>query len=184
MTHCRFLVLAAGLALLAVPARADLFGRDPVDGAAANDAATNDAAGATGGTPAESGFTAAALVEALPRSWHGTFAWDDGVAYFVEMEIVKLTVRPDGNVAFNAETRWLPDELRARMSGRIDPATLAVRVWEIADDAGAGDFESDGSYVGIFAADLWDLRARWETTGTGETGDLVLITTAVPYIAE
>jgi len=190
-TRRRVLAVVAGLVLLAllpVPVQADLFGRDD---ATTGDTEIPGAAGPSGESPETSGadqgdteivpaYTAEELAEALPLSWHGTFAWDEGVAFYVEMDIVKLTVRPDGDVAFNAESRWYPDLLEARMSGRIDPATLAVRIWEIAADEGAEDFESDGSYTGVFAADLWDLRARWETTGTGESGDLVLITTAEP----
>lgn len=190
MTTQRVLAVVASLAifaLLPLPVHADLFGRNDADapaeapvetpGAADSGDAQVETQAEVAGAPA---LTAEALVAALPRSWHGTFVWDGGVAYFVEMEIVKLTVRPDGDVAFNAETLWLPDELRARMSGRIDPVTLEVRIWEIADDAGADEFENDGSYLGAFAPDLWDLRARWSTTGTGEAGDLVLITTSTP----
>ncbi|MEZ5668240.1 MAG: hypothetical protein R3F55_12540 [Alphaproteobacteria bacterium] len=163
------ILLAAGLGAT-TPASADLFGRQ----------GTGETADGTQQSSAAPAFTAEDLVAALPARWHGTFAWDDGAAFFIELEIVKLTPRPDGEIAFNAESHWLPDGLQARMSGRIDPATLAVRIWEIADDASAADFESDGEYDGAFTVDLWELRARWQTTGTDESGTLVLIADAEP----
>ena len=156
-----------------VPAQADFFGRDT---------GGSESSAPDSNTPAETVYTAETLIEAMPLIWRGTFAWDDGVAYFVEMEIVKLTVRPDGEVAFNAETRWSPDGLEARMSGRIDPATLTARIWEIAEDTSAESFDSDGQYDGAFAADLWDMRARWRTNATGETGILVMIADSLPAV--
>lgn len=165
------------------PAMADLFERLQTDEAATEPGATTESAPAGAEASVATGtplFAAEDLVDALPRQWHGTFAWDDGVAYFVEAEIINVSVRPNGEISFTANTIWLPDGLNARMSGRIDPATLNVRIWEVAEDESAESFESDGRYDGAFAADLWDLRARWETEGTGETGDLVLVADSQP----
>lgn len=188
----RLLGLSAVLLVLwtvtdAPPANADLFDRLQTEEAVTEPGAATEATPATPEatvTTATPRFTAEDLVDALPRQWHGTFAWDDGVAYFVEAQIVNVSVRPNGEVSFIAETIWLPDGLNARMSGRIDPETLTVRIWEVAEDQSAESFESDGRYDGAFAADLWDLRARWETEGTGETGDLVLVADSQPTPAE
>ena len=190
----RLLGLSATLLVLyalagALPAKADLFERlqteeatpAPAPGTTTESAPDGPDASVVTATPL---FTAEALVDALPRQWHGTFAWDDGVAYFVEAEIISVSVRPNGEISFTANTIWLPDGLNARMSGRIDPATLNVRIWEVAEDESAESFESDGRYDGAFAADLWDLRARWETEGTGETGDLVLVADSQPSPTE
>lgn len=168
------------------PAQADLFGSSLDDAAEATEATETTSSilpeqpdGQSG-----SGFTAESLAAALPRDWHGTFAWEDGDAYFVEVHIVTVTVRDTGELGFTAETRWLPDELRARMTGRISPDGLKVRIWEVADDASADSFDSDGLYDGRFSDDLWDLRARWTTTTTGETGTLTLVAESQPALAE
>ncbi len=139
-----------------------------------------------GGTPKNDAVPAQALsapdlVAALPRFWHGTFLWQNGAAYFVEMELVKVNVRADGQLSFNAETVWHPEGTQARMSGSIDPRTLEVRIWEIPADDSADDFVSDGQYLGRFSGDLWDLQARWTTSGSGETGSLVLVADPRPY---
>ncbi|MGF1624786.1 MAG: hypothetical protein ACFCVH_07870 [Alphaproteobacteria bacterium] len=166
-------IVWAGMLLLALaapaPALADLFGRTaPVD-PSPQQAATPDAIAP---------FDAATLAEGLPRAWRGTFAWEEGVAYYVEMEIVSLSVRDSGEIGFIAESRWSPGDLLARMSGRIDPTTLELRIWEVPDDASADGFDSDGQYDGVVATDLWDLRATWVTGATGQAGTLVLVAKA------
>ena len=123
-------------------------------------------------------LSAEELAEALPRDWRGTFLWEVGVAYYVEVEIVSLAVDVTGDIGFTAETRWQPGALEARMSGRIDPASLGVAIWEIPDGDSADGFQSDGLYSGVLAPDLWDLRATWVTTMTGATGTLVLVAKA------
>jgi hypothetical protein len=148
------------------PATADPFANAPTDGAAA--AATEPAP-----------LSAEELAEALPRDWRGTFLWEDGVAYYVEVEIVSVAVDATGDIGFTAETTWQPGALEARMSGRINPTSLGVAIWEIPDGTSADGFQSDGLYAGVLARDLWDLRATWVTSLTGATGTLVLVAKAV-----
>ena len=175
--RCRWDVLAVlVLALMALtvmvpgPALADLFGRAPAE----------EAPPAPAPDPAVEPLDSGALVAALPRVWHGTFIWDEGAAYFIELRIVSLSVRETGEVGFIAESRWSPGDLEARMSGRIDPETLRLRIWEVPADDSADGFDSDGQYDGVLANDLWDLRATWITGATGAAGSLVLVAKAMP----
>lgn len=155
------MVAATLMAVAPAPASADLFG-------------TGDE------VPPVPALTAEELVEALPRDWRGTFVWDGGAAYYVEVEIVMLSVEASGDIGFTAESRWEPGALEARMRGSIDPETLGLRIWEIPENGSADGFQSDGQYDGVLAPDLWDLRATWVTTASGETGALVLVAKALP----
>lgn len=114
------------------------------------------------------------------RHFQGVYRWDEPSApQLVDMRVQKvlllggdrLEVTGTGRYAAvlgkgeyhltNMEFRW-----------RIDAGTFAVQMQEMNPDS--EDFLTDGEYRGAISPDLRQIRTRWRTRGTQDSGTLVL----------
>jgi hypothetical protein len=122
----------------------------------------------------------AMFADRLPRAWCGVFRWEgDTREQHVAIRFERIaaggagTIEAEGPGLVRHEDEPPDRAVSFRIRAVIDPATRGIEMFE-SIDAPRPDYVTDGSHVGVLAADLRSISATWTTRGTGRRGSLRL----------